>query len=205
MDAMDAKRTALLLIGFQNDYFDPAGVLHRVIEEPARVTRTLENTLQVVEQLAGTDVLMVTTPILFTPNYEELVEPVGILRTIRDCGAFKAGSFGGQTIPELARYRERLLEVPGKRGLNAFSNTGLEDILKARDITDVGICGVVASICIDSTARGAFERGYRVSILADCISGRTTLEQEFYVSQIYPLYAQVPSSREFVAALASRE
>jgi nicotinamidase-related amidase len=198
---MDAKRTALLLIGFQNDYFSPQGVLHSVIEQPARVTNTLENTLYVVEHLVPTETLIITTPILFTANYEELVEPVGILRTIRDSGAFKAGSPGGQTVPELARYGDRLFEVPGKRGLNAFSNTRLEEVLKSHAVTDVAICGVVASICIDSTGRGAFERGYRVHVLADCISGRTILEQDFYISQIFPLYAAVATSREFVSAL----
>ncbi|MBM4200872.1 MAG: cysteine hydrolase [Gammaproteobacteria bacterium] len=199
---MDANTTALLLVGYQNDYFSPDGVLHRVIEDPAQVTRTLENTLFVIDALAATPALMITTPILFTPNYEELLDPVGILKTIRDVGAFKVGAPGGATVPEFAHYGDRLLEVPGKRGLNAFSNTQLDDILAARSITDVVLCGVVASICIDSTGRAAFERGYRVTMLSDCISGRTGVEQDFYVAQIYPLYARVMTSRDCVAELA---
>lgn len=198
---MNPQETALVLIGYQNDYFSPQGFLHSVIEEPARLERTLENTLFVVEHLAKTETLMVTTPIIFTPEYTELQDPVGILKAIRDAGAFKAGSIGAEIIPELRHYGDRLLEVPGKRGLNAFSNTQLDEVLKARGIKDLVLCGVVTSICIDSTGRAAFERGYRVVVLSDCISGRTRIEEEFYLSQIYPLYAQVLSGYEFVSQI----
>lgn len=198
---MNSQTTALLLIGYQNDYFSPLGVLHKAIEEPARVTGTLRNTLALMDQLLPTNVLMVTTPIVFTPDYSELKDPVGILKVIKETGAFRAGSSGAETIPEFARYGTRLLEIPGKRGLNAFSNTQLDETLKTRGIEDVVIGGVVASLCVDSSGRAAHERGYRVSILSDCLSGRTLLEQNFYVSEIYPLYATVLTSQELLQRL----
>lgn len=200
---MDPKRTALILIGYQNDYFSPQGVLYSVIEEPGRLARTLECTLTVMDGLAPTAALMVTTPIRFTPDYAELVDPVGILRAIRELGAFKAGASGADTLPELRRYGDRLLEVPGKRGLNAFSNTQLDEILQERGIHDVVLAGVVASICIDSTGRAALEKGYKVTVLSDCISGRTPFEEAFYREQIYPLYAQVLTSSELLTGLHS--
>lgn len=200
---MIPQETALILVGYQNDYFSPRGSLHSVIEDPHRLEEILENTLRVVERLAETAATLITTPILFTPGYSELCEPVGILKAIQEAGAFQAGSPGAETIPELRRFGDRLLEVPGKRGLNAFSNTQLDGVLRARKIKDVAVCGVVASICIDSTGRGAFERGYRVSLLSDCISGRTRVEEEFYLAKIYPLYARVMSGGEFLSMIAS--
>lgn len=198
---MDPKRTALILIGYQNDYFSPQGVLYPVVEEPGRLAQTLERTLTVIDGLAPTAALMVTTPIRFTPDYAELVDPVGILQSVRQLGALKAGTRGADTIPELRRYGDRLLEVPGKRGLNAFSNTQLDEILQERGIHDVVLAGVVASICIDSTGRAALEKGYKVTMLSDCISGRTPFEEAFYRDQIYPLYAQVLTSSEFLSEL----
>ncbi len=195
---MNLQNTALILIGYQNDYFSREGVLHSVIENPLRLERTLRNTLAVVETLRPTAMLMITTPIIFTPNYEELRDPVGILKAIQDVGAFRAGTPGSETVPELRRYGDRLLEVPGKRGLNAFSNTELDAVLQQRGIENTVIAGVVASICIDSTGRAAFERGYRVTILSDCVSGRTPIEDEFYCSQIYPLYAEAITSGKFL-------
>lgn len=200
---MNLHDTALILIGFQNDYFSAQGVLHSFIEDPDRLDSTLRNTLGVIQTLSPTDMLMITTPIIFTPSYEELHDPVGILKAIQDAGAFRAGTAGSETVPELRRYGDRLLEVPGKRGLNAFSNTELDAVLRQRGIANTVIAGVVASICIDSTGRAAFERGYGVTILSDCVSGRTSIEEEFYRSQIYPLYAETMTSGEFLNRLAA--
>src|SRR5215510_13407553 len=98
---MDPQHTALVLIGYQNDCFAADGILHQVIEESSRVTGTLANTLDLLERLAGSSVLIVDTPIVFTPDYRELIEPVGILKTVKEMGAFKVGTKGAETIPEL--------------------------------------------------------------------------------------------------------
>ncbi len=193
---MKPETTALVLIGFQNDYFSPDGVLHSVVEESSRITGILEIILDLVEHLAPTPTLLVSTPIVFTPDYSELPEPVGILKAIKEMGAFKAGSKGAETIPELRRFGDRIVEVPGKRGLSAFSNTELEHVLRQRGISDVVLAGTVTSICIDSAGRGAHERGFRATILSDCTSARTNFEQEFYCDQIFPLYADVVNHRQ---------
>lgn len=198
---MDPKHTALVLIGYQNDYFAADGILHQVIEESSRVTGTLANTVDLVERLHSTPLLVVTTPIVFTSDYSELVEPVGILKTIKELGAFKAGTKGVETIPELRRLGERILEVPGKRGLNAFSNTDLDHLFQQREITNVVLAGVVTSVCVDSTGRSAFECGYKVSVLSDCTSGRTTFEQDFYCENVFPLYAEVLDHEQLLQRL----
>jgi nicotinamidase-related amidase len=42
---MSPRTTALILVGYQNDYFAPQGILRGVVEEPDRVDRVLANTL----------------------------------------------------------------------------------------------------------------------------------------------------------------
>jgi len=198
---MDPQHTALVLIGYQNDYFAADGILHQVIEESSRVTGTLANTVDLLERLYASSVIVVDTPIVFTPDYSELTEPVGILKTVKEMGAFKAGTPGAETIPELRRFGERILEVPGKRGLNAFSNTDLESLFHQRGITHVVLAGVVTSICVDSTGRSAYERGYKVTVLSDCTSGRTTFEQDFYCENVFPLYAEVLDHKQLLNRL----
>lgn len=198
---MKAAQTAVILIGYQNDYFASTGLLHGVIEDSARVTGTLENTVDLIDRLRPTPVLMVSTPIAFTGDYGELVEPVGILKTIKELGAFKMGTTGAETISEITHFGDRIIEVPGKRGLNAFSNTDLEDVLGQYGIKNVAIAGAVTSICVDSTGRAASERGYSVVILSDCTVGRTVFEQEFYCKSILPLYAEVTNHMDFVEHL----
>jgi nicotinamidase-related amidase len=190
MTSYGLEKTAVVLIGYQNDYFADDGRLVGALEGDWRRTM-LENTNRLLDRLQNTAAMIISTPIQFTPDYQELVEPTGILKTIVDVGAFRKGDPGSQTIEDLRRRDDWILEIPGKRGLNAFSNTELGATLEARGIKDVVLAGVVTSICIDSTGRAAAERGYRVSVLSDCTAGRTDYEQDFYCESIFPLYARV--------------
>lgn len=196
---MKPSTTALILIGYQKDYFAKDGVLHKVIE--ASVEDVLANTLDLLDRLAPTPALIISTPINFTPEYAELVDPIGILKIIREVGAFRQGTSGAEAIDPFVRYGDRILEVPGKRGLNAFHSTHLKELLESRGITDVVLAGVVTSICIDSTARSAFEYGFQVSVLSDCTAGRSSYEQEFYCSEVLPLYAKVMTHGELLEKL----
>ncbi|MFT6870592.1 MAG: nicotinamidase-related amidase [Paraglaciecola sp.] len=193
---MKPEKTAIILIGFQNDYFLEDEILRGVVEESSKVTGVLNNTLHLINALDG--VLMISTPIVFSENYPELVEPEGILKTIKEVGAFKKGSSGSQTISQFDQFNGKITEISGKQGLNAFINTSLEAVLRKNNITNVAFAGTVCSICIDSTGRSAFDKGFHVTMLSDCISGRTVFEQEFFCKEIFTLYANVISSKELI-------
>lgn len=198
---MNPEQTALVLIGFQNDYFATDGILYKFIEESSKTNRAIENTVRLLTALVETPISIISTPIFFTPNYEELVDPVGILKMIQEVGAFQAGSSGASMITELQPFQNEILEVPGKRGFNAFTGTNLDHILAEKGIHSVVLAGAVTSICIDSTGRSAHERGYGVTVLSDCTSARTTFEQDFYLDNIFPFYAQTLSVEQFLQSL----
>ncbi len=193
--------TAILLIGFQNDYFHPEGILRGALEDATHAAAVLHHTIGLLRAVQSSPTLFVATPIIFTPDYRELTEPVGILKLIKETGAFKQGTLGAMTHRDLAALGDRVLEIPGKRGLNAFAETHLNETLRAQGIKDVVLAGAVTSVCIDSTARSAHERGYRVTVLSDCTCGRTCVEEEFYCQQVFPLYAAVQTSGELVKEL----
>nr|WP_258040810.1 cysteine hydrolase [Pseudanabaena sp. BC1403] len=198
---INTHNTCLLLIGFQNDYFSPNGILHGVVEESSKVTNVLSNTLHLLNCLEQTSVLIVETPIFFTPGYKEIVDPIGILQTIKEVGAFQEGTEGSQTIDELSQFQNRILRISGKRGFNAFVNTNLNEVLQQHAITNIILAGTVTSVCIDSTGRSAHEQGYQVTILSDCTSARTVFEQSFYCENIFPLYANVITHTELLSQL----
>jgi nicotinamidase-related amidase len=193
---MKSRKAALVLIGFQNDYFSKDGILRSVVEESSKVTGVVSNTINLINELE--DVLIISTPIVFSKNYLELIDPIGILKTIKEVGAFKEGSAGSQTIKELEQFKDRIIEIPGKQGLNAFLNTSLEAVLKENNITDIAFAGTVCSVCIDSSGRSAFDKDFHVFMLSDCISGRTVFEQQYFCKEIFPLYANVITSNELL-------
>lgn len=198
---MQAEQTALILIGYQNDYFAKDGTLHDVIAKEIQATQILEHTIAMLDAVKKKPVTIIHTPILFSPDYSELPNPVGLMAQIRDLGAFRRGTRGGDTIPEIARFGSRILTVAGKTGFNAFGGTGLADILDERGIRNVVLLGVVTSICVDSTGRAASEYGYNVTVLADCHAGRSKIEHEFYSTEVFPLYGQVKDCRTFLTEL----
>jgi nicotinamidase-related amidase len=199
---MNPKTTAVILVGYQNDYFAPKGILRSVVEEPNRVDNVLANSLAFIRAMAPTPMTMIATPIVLEPEYRALANSVGILDKIKQSGAFKAGTSGAETIPELTAFGDRILYVMGKIGFNAFSNTELDRVLKQREIKDVLVAGMVTSLCIDSTGRAAYERGYSVQILSDCTSARTREEQDFFCKNIFPLYGGVIDSKQATAQLS---
>lgn len=189
---------ALILIGFQNDYFGPGGVLRSVMENEDRNDRVVSRTVALVRSIVDSKITILGAPIVFTDDYKELRQADGILAAIKASGALRDGQEGTKTIAELLDFGDRIIEVPGKRGLNAFSNTTLARELISRDITDVAIAGASTSIWIDSTGRTAYEMGFKVSMLADCISARTDMEHDIFCSKVFPTYATVMNSEAYL-------
>jgi nicotinamidase-related amidase len=200
---MDSAKTALILVGYQNDYFAKDGILRGVVEDPNGVDRVLENTLAFVRALARTDATIISTPIILADDYRAMASPVGILNTMKEVGAFKEGSTGAENIPELGEFGDRVLYVGGKVGFNAFSNTTLGQVLNEHEIDNVLVCGMVTSLCIDSTGRAAYERGYDVTIVSDCTSARTDTEHQFFCENVFPLYGRAATSTELLDELAT--
>lgn len=198
---MNPDTTAIILIGHQNDYFASDGKLASALQDRPQIQEALQNTVRLLEKLADSATTLIATPIIFTADYAEISDPVGILKTIKELEAFKTGTTGVELIPEIAGFGDRIEVVPGKRGLNAFAETDLHDRLVEGNIKDVVFAGVVTSLCIDSTARSAQEQGYRVTILENATSGRTAFEQEYHIQNIFPLYAHVRTVEEILKEL----
>lgn len=58
--------------------------------------------------------------------------------------------------------------VVTKHRYNGFYGTDLDVILRSNDVSEVLIGGVATNVCVESTARAAFDRDYDVTLLDDC-------------------------------------
>jgi nicotinamidase-related amidase len=201
MSSLSSCKTALLLIGFQKDYFDPDGILYSVVEESHRLSGTLEHTIQVINAILDTSITIVNTPIVFSETYHEIDNPMGILKAIKDAEAFKVGTTGAEILPQIQKYGDRIEIIPGKLGFNAFSNTKLKELLVKRGIERLAIAGCVTSLCVNATALAAKENGFEVTILSDCTSSRTPVEQDMFCKEIFPLFTDVVDHNEFAKSI----
>jgi nicotinamidase-related amidase len=195
-------KKAVVLVGFQNDYFATEGILNSVVEESINVLNIVSNTQKLISSCIGSDeFIVISTPINFTKDYSELKDPVGILKTIKEVGAFQKGNIGAEVIEEIKLFGDDIIEITGKKGLNAFVGTELEQVLNENNVDEIYLAGCVCSICIDSTGRSASERGYKVNMIGDCITGRTMFEHSYYIENVFPLYSIIVNSSELVKSL----
>ena len=194
-----ADKTAILLIGFQNDFLDKKGALSAVIEQNVSENKVIEHATFLIEQLKDTDILIVNTPILFSEDYSELHDPSGLMATIKDAGAFRRDAWGGEVHPAILAFGDRILHLRGKTRFNGFHGTDLHGFLAEKGIEHIVIAGVITSLCVDSTARAASDLGFSVTILTDCSAARSMDEHSFYCESIFPLYASTETAESFVS------
>jgi nicotinamidase-related amidase len=89
-----------------------------------------------------------------------------------------------------------------KHQYDAFYNTDLEEILHAKNICQLVICGVMTNICCETTARSAFIRGFEVFFTID---GTATYNEEHHMATLMNLsYAcAIPVLLDEISALLS--
>lgn len=92
---------------------------------------------------------------------------------------------GGRILSERMEPRldRRLLVVNdndfSKNRTDAFASKRLEQFLIDRQVDEVCLVGVDAAFCVYSTARGALNRGYRVTVVKDAVLSRRPLAEVF--------------------------
>jgi ureidoacrylate peracid hydrolase len=91
--------------------------------------------------------------------------------------------------------------VEGKRTLSSFPSTNLDFILRSRGIKNLAICGFLTNICVESTARDAYDKAYSVIILKDCTCATSAEEQKFAEEKIFPAIGEVMTHNEFLERL----
>jgi len=75
------------------------------------------------------------------------------------------GSDGWQIVPELVpAVGEPIIE---KRYGSTFVETNFEDVLAAKQVSHLYICGAQTNNCVRSTAMAALDRGYDMTLLMD--------------------------------------
>jgi nicotinamidase-related amidase len=197
----DPKRTALVLIEYQNDFTSEGGALHDAVRDVMERTGMLDNTRRLVEAARAAGATIVHAPIAYVPGYRELaLHPYGILKGVVDSQAFIKGEWGAEIVDALAP-QEGDVVVEGKRGLDSFATTNLDFILRGRGITTIALGGFLTNCCVESTMRTGYEKGYHVITLSDCVAATSVEEHENAIKFDYPMFSDVMTSEDFTGQL----
>jgi nicotinamidase-related amidase len=199
--AFDPKRTAVVLIEFQNDFTSEGGALHGAVQDVMERTGMLDNARRLVDAARGAGATIVHAPITFVPGYGEISEhPYGILKGVVDSTAFVKGEWGAAIIDSLAPQQGDVV-VEGKRGLDTFATTNLDFILRARGIDTIALGGFLTNCCVESTMRTGYEKGYKVITLSDCVAATSAEEHDNAIKFDFPMFSDVMTSEAFTEEL----
>ena len=199
---MDPAKTAVVLVEYQNDFTTEGGVLHGAVKTVMDSTDMLTHTKALVSAARAAGATIIHSPIQFAAGYYEITRhPYGILKGVVDSNAFVKGSWGAEIVGDLTPADGDIV-LEGKRGLDAFASTNLDFILRSKGIETVALAGFLTNCCVESTMRSAYERGYEVITLTDCLAGTSPEEHANAITYDYPMFSKPMTGGDFEVALS---
>ena len=154
MAGLDPTKTALLFIEYQNEFTTEGGKLHGSVRDNMETTGMLEKSAELAKQMRKLGIRIFHAPISFTPDGSDNPNPnLGILAGCDNDKLFTQGTWNAQ-ICDIMKPQSGDVVVLGKHGLSAFSNTDLENQLKANGIETLVLGGFMANCCMESRLDG---------------------------------------------------
>lgn len=92
------------------------------------------------------------------------------------------GTYGAQVVDELSPDEEDV--VIYKRRFSGFFGTDLDLLLRENHVDEVVLTGVLTNICVLYTGSDAYQLGYKVTVLEDCVGAADPSMHEFAIRQL---------------------
>jgi ureidoacrylate peracid hydrolase len=100
-------------------------------------------------------------------------------------------------------YEGMIKPEPGERIItkwqyDAFEDTELHLLLQSRGIKTLLMTGFTTNVCVETTARHGYIKGYHIVLVSDCTGAPTRAEYESGLFNIKTYFGHVASSSELV-------
>jgi nicotinamidase-related amidase len=114
-------------------------------------------------------------------------------------GGLLLGSDEAQFCPEAQPLQGE--PVITKGGVDPFIGTPLMEILVARRIRDLAVCGVATNFVVESAVRHAADSGFAVTVLEDCCASYDEAMHDFAVKKTLPAFAEIRQAAVWLMSL----
>lgn len=189
------KKTAYIFMEFQKDFLCDGGKL-AIAQEGSSF---LERAQKILRFARENNQQIVHIHLLFSSNYREIREDInGVLALVKEANAFQGGSEGGEVIDQFLPQRNELCVV--KNSISCFQGTNFENQLKEMGITDLVFTGLLSNVCIESSVRDAYDKGFRVHVIEDATIAIDKRGHQHAMEHVLPLFSAVCSTEAFLQA-----
>ncbi len=108
--------------------------------------------------------------------------------------------------PDWSELLAELHASPGdsrlsKQRWGAFLGTELDEILRARGVTQLFLTGIATSVGVESTARSAYDLGYNVVFVTDAMTDRDPQLHRHSVEKIFPRMGETTTTENVLGRL----
>jgi len=192
------KHTALLVIDPQNDFLASNGALARAGFDVKRMQSAVPRLNHFIQKAREAGVTVIWVRIIH--DSERMVPSQKVMWGEGDAIAVvKKGSQGIDWYSEISG-RLPNEHVITKWNYDAFESiTGLDLLLRNRGIRTLLLTGFGANVCVETTARHGFIKGYYIVLVSDCTDAATQQEYEATVFNIKNFFGKVATSNEIVS------
>jgi nicotinamidase-related amidase len=192
---VDPRKTAVLFIEYQNEFTSEGGKLHDAVK--GTMGDMLDRSAAVAMKARGAGATVMHAPIMFKEDASDNPnKALGILAGCANDKLFTEGTWNAEFVDQMAPQPGDVV-VQGKKGLDAFPGTDLEEQLKARGIETVALAGFLTNCCVESTMRSAYEKGFNVITLTDCTATTSDEGQTAATTGTYGMFSAPMTSDEF--------
>lgn len=196
-EVADPIHSALIIIDPQHDFCSERGAMaQRFGFDMKEIKEAVPRLNDFIEQCRRAGVLVVWVREIFAddkmrPNQKAQWGSGDDIWLIRE---------GGKGIDW---YEGMIAPAPGepvitKWQYDAFEDTELDLLLQSRGIKTLLMTGFTTNICVETTARHGYIKGYYVVLVTDCTGAPTHAEYESGVFNIKTYFGQAASSGELV-------
>ena len=194
---INPKKSALLVIDMQDEFVKPHWTPFWVPE----ATRRVERVRRLIEYSRKRNIPIIFTAFASTHSYLDRPK-TGVSMPNRYAGKVKDDPSyfrEGKIWHELAPKPNEI--VVYKPSYGAFYDTPLESILKNLERDTVIICGTLTNFCCGTTARQAYERGFKVVVGSDVVATDDPQLQEAELKTLRKGFAMVITSDHIMKKL----
>jgi len=194
-------KTALMLVEYQNEFTTEGGKLHDAVKDSMAATGMLERSAEVAAKAREKGVTIIHAPISFKADGSDIPNKgLGILAGCYADSLFTEGTWNAD-FHELMVPQPEDKVVSGKKGLDAFPGTDLEDILKDNGIETLALSGFLTNCCVESSMRTAYEKGFNTVTLTDMCATTSAEGQAGATEGTFGMFSAPMTGEEFLAKL----
>lgn len=202
---VDKKKTALMVMDFQKHMVDEQSPLaqHAGFAEMVKKTGLIQRVRKVMDAARTAGMPVITVKVDFSagnfPHYPTRGEFCKIIVAENDGGqVLRPGVWGYDTVEEVAPREGEPVVL--KRHMSAFAGSNLDEVLRARGITDIALTGVATSYVVTATNWSALNYGYSCIVIEDCCTTHNDEAQAAAINTLRAI-ADICTAEEFIRAI----